>query len=179
MGKRFSNLNFCFFCFCKLLSFCTALHWRTQLQFQLLANHRIIEWTGLEGTFMIIQFQPHCYMQGHLPLDKIAQRPIQPGIECIQKGGIHNSLGNLFLYLTTLTVKNFFPISSPNLPSSILKPFPLVLLLHVLTKSPSPVAPRSYWEVLLGLPKAVSTSCWASPALLDSPHRANALTPII
>ena len=27
------------------------------------ANHRIIEWLGLEGTFNIISFQPRCYGQ--------------------------------------------------------------------------------------------------------------------
>jgi len=35
-------------------------------------------------------------------------------------------------------VKNFFPISNLNLPSFTLRPFPLVLSLHTLVKSPSP-----------------------------------------
>ena len=47
-------------------------------------------------------------------------------------------LGSLFQCLTTLTVKNFFLISSLNLPSSGLKPFPLILLLPALIESPSP-----------------------------------------
>ena len=45
---------------------------------------RIIEWFGLEGTIKIIQFQPPHYRQGHLPLDQVAQSPIQPGLECLQ-----------------------------------------------------------------------------------------------
>ena len=41
--------------------------------------HRIIEWFGLEGTLKLIQFQPPCHGQGHLPLDQVAQNSIQPG----------------------------------------------------------------------------------------------------
>jgi len=48
------------------------------------------------------------------------------------------SLGNLFHYLTSLIIKNFFIISNIGLPSFILKPLPLVLPLHALVKSPSP-----------------------------------------
>ena len=32
-------------------------------------------------------------MQGHQPLDQAAQSHIQPGLECIQKWGIHNLSG--------------------------------------------------------------------------------------
>jgi len=45
----------------------------------------------------------------------------------------------MFQCLTILTVKNFFLIASSNLPSSNLKPFPLILLLPALIKSPSSV----------------------------------------
>jgi len=34
----------------------------------------------LEGTLKIIWFQPPCHEQGHLPLDQVAQSPIQPGL---------------------------------------------------------------------------------------------------
>ena len=40
--------------------------------------------------------------------------------------------------LTTLTGKNFFLLPHLNLPSVSLEPFPLVLSLHPLVKSPSP-----------------------------------------
>jgi len=46
------------------------------------SNHRTIEWFGLEGTFKIIWFQLPSNRQGHLPLDGVAQSPIQPGLEC-------------------------------------------------------------------------------------------------
>ena len=40
-------------------------------------NHRIIEWPGLKRTSKIIQFQPHCNVQGHQPLDQDAQSHIR------------------------------------------------------------------------------------------------------
>jgi len=53
--------------------------------------YRIVEWFGFEGTLSIISFQSPCHRQGHLPLDQVAQSPIQPGLEHCQGGGIHNS----------------------------------------------------------------------------------------
>jgi len=79
-----------------------------------------------------------CHGQGHLPLDQVAQSPIQPGLELLQGGASTASLGNLLQCLTTLIVKNFFFIPSLNLPSFSLKPLPLVLSLHALVKSTSP-----------------------------------------
>ena len=52
-------------------------------------DHRITESLKLEGTLKIIQFQPPYYRQGHLPLDQVAQSPIQSGLECFQGGDIH------------------------------------------------------------------------------------------
>ena len=43
-------------------------------------NHSIIEWFGLEGTSQISESNP-CCGQGHLPLDRVAESPIQPGLE--------------------------------------------------------------------------------------------------
>ena len=48
---------------------------------------------GWKGSLKIMQFQPPCYSQGHLPLDQVAQSPIQPGPECFQGGGIQNLTG--------------------------------------------------------------------------------------
>ena len=65
------------------------------------------------------------------------------------------SLGNLCQCLTTLMVKNVFLISNLNLPSCSLEPFPLVLSLHTLVKSPSPSflwAPFRYWKAALRSP---------------------------
>jgi len=37
--------------------------------------------------------QPPCHGQGHLPLDQVAQSPIQPGLEHCQGEGSHNFSG--------------------------------------------------------------------------------------
>ena len=97
---------------------------------------RIIEWPGLKRTIMITEFQTPCNVQGCQPLDQAAQSHIQPGLECLQ--AFTTSLGNLFLCVTTLCVKNFFLISNLNLPCPILKPFPVVLSLSTLINSHSP-----------------------------------------
>ena len=97
-----------------------------------------IEWFGLEGTCKISQVKTPCYRQGHLPLDQVAQSPIQPGTECFQGESIHSLTGNLFQCLTTLIERNLFLVSSLNLPSSNLKQFPIVLLLCALIKCRSP-----------------------------------------
>jgi len=44
-------------------------------------NHRIIEWTVLKRTTIIISFQPSCYVQGSQPRDQAAQSHIQPGLD--------------------------------------------------------------------------------------------------
>jgi len=59
----------------------------------------------LEGTFKITYFQPPCYRKEQLPLDHIAQSPIQPGLEVSREGAFTTPLGNMFQCLTTLTVK--------------------------------------------------------------------------
>ena len=41
----------------------------------------------------IIWFQPRCHGQGHLPLDQVAQSPIQPGVEQFNGWGIHSLSG--------------------------------------------------------------------------------------
>jgi len=52
-----------------------------------------IEWFGLEGTLKIIWFQPPCHGHRHLPLDQVAQSPIQPGLEHSQGGSSHRFSG--------------------------------------------------------------------------------------
>ena len=74
----------------------------------------------------------------NLPLDQVAYSPIQPGLECLQGGGIHSLSGQPVPCLNNLTGENFSLISSLNLPSSNLKPFPLMLSLHALLECPSP-----------------------------------------
>jgi len=62
-----------------------------------------------------------------------------------REGAATASLGSLDQGLTTLLGKNFFLIPNLNLPSLSLEPFPLVLSLHTLVKSPS----RAYEYSLL------------------------------
>jgi len=58
----------------------------------------------LGGTFKIIWFQPPCYRQGHLPLDEVAQSPIQPGLECLQGGASTTLLGMVYLRLSLFRI---------------------------------------------------------------------------
>jgi len=48
---------------------------------------KIIEGFGLERTWKIIQFQPPCHRQGHLPPDQGAPSAVQPGLEHCQGWG--------------------------------------------------------------------------------------------
>lgn len=54
---------------------------------------RITEWFELEGTLKIIMFQPSYQGQRHLPLDQVARRLTQPGLEHSQEGGRCNFSG--------------------------------------------------------------------------------------
>ena len=55
--------------------------------------HRITEWFGLEGIFRGHPVQPPGNEQAHLPLDYVAQSPIQPDLECFQGWGIYHLSG--------------------------------------------------------------------------------------
>jgi len=52
----------------------------------------IIECFGLEGTLRGHVPQPPCSEQGHLPLDQVAQSPVQPDPACFQGWGINKFL---------------------------------------------------------------------------------------
>jgi len=75
-----------------------------------------------------------CRVQGRHPAAQAAQRPIQPGLECLQGWGIHSLLGQPVQCVTTLWEKSFLLISNLNLPSLSFKPFPLVLSLSTLVE---------------------------------------------
>ena len=55
--------------------------------------HGITEMVGMGGTLKIIKFHAPCHRQECLPLDQVAQSPIQPGLEHCQGGGIHDFSG--------------------------------------------------------------------------------------
>jgi len=69
---------------------------------------------------------------------RLLRAPSNMALNTAREGAATASLGNLGQCLTTLMGKNFFPISHQNLPSFSLEPFPHVLSLHTLVKSPSP-----------------------------------------
>ena len=48
---------------------------------------------GWKGHLKIISFQLPCHGQGHLPLDQVAQSPIQPDFDHFQGWGIHSFSG--------------------------------------------------------------------------------------
>ncbi|KAJ7421664.1 hypothetical protein BTVI_17271 [Pitangus sulphuratus] len=106
------DLTPCSVSVCTSVMFQSSLLW---LEFSSAASqhdHRIMEWCGLEGTLKIISFQPQRRGQGHLPLDQVAQSPIQPGFEHCQGWGIHSFSGQtvnvdevvLLLYRTGVDV---------------------------------------------------------------------------
>ena len=47
----------------------------------------------MDGTFQGHLVLPPCHEQGHLPLDQVAQSPVQPGLECFQGSGISHLSG--------------------------------------------------------------------------------------
>ena len=67
---------------------------------------------------------------GHLSLDQVAQRPIYPDLEHLQGRTTTVSLGNLFQYLTTLILKNFFLMPNINLPSYVKAITPCIKVLY-------------------------------------------------
>ena len=100
-------------------------------------GHRNTEWFGWEGTLQTIQFQPPAISRDIFHQPRVLKAPSNLALNPAREGAATASVGNLGQGLTTLTGKNFFPISHLNLPSVSLEPFPLVLSLHLLVKSPS------------------------------------------
>jgi len=68
---------------------------------------------------------------------KVLQAPSNPALDTAREGAATASLGNLGQGLTTLMGKNFFLISTLNLPSFSLKLLPLVLSVPQLRGSPA------------------------------------------
>ena len=75
--------------------------WRFGLEIRI----RIIEYSGLEGTFTGHLVQPLCNEQGHLQLDQVPQSLT---LKVSRDEESTTSLGNLLQCLTILIAKNFF-----------------------------------------------------------------------
>lgn len=67
-------------------------------------HHIVIESFELEGTLKGHLVHLSCNKKGHLQLDQVDQSLVQPHPEHLQGQDIHHISGNLFQYLTTLTV---------------------------------------------------------------------------
>jgi len=107
------------------------------------ANHRIMEWFGLEGTLKLLWFQPPAMSRDVSHQPRVLRAPSNLALSTAREGAATASLGSVGQGLTTLRGKNFFLISHLNLPSFHLQLFPLVLSLHTLVRSPSPCVPAS------------------------------------
>jgi len=91
----------------------------------------------LEGTLKGHVVQPLCNEQGHLQQIRLLRAPSRLALHVSEDEASTTSLGNLFQCLITLILKSLF-LFNLNLPSSSLKPFPLVLSQQTLLKSLSP-----------------------------------------
>jgi len=89
--------------------------------------HRITGCFGLEGTFRDHTAQPPCSKQGHLQLVQVVQSPVQPDFECFWGWGLCYLSVQSVPVFHHLIVKNFFLLSSLNLPFLGFKPLVLVL----------------------------------------------------
>ena len=65
-------------------------------------GHRITDQVGRDFKHHVVQLP--CHKQVHLPLDRVAHSPIQPGSEHFQGGGSHSFSGQ--------------PVSAPHYPQS-------------------------------------------------------------
>jgi len=85
-------------------------------------GHRITERFGLEGTFRGHLAQPPAVSRDISSSIRLPRAPSNLAFDVSRDGASTTSLGNPFQCFTTLIVKNFFLISSLNLPSLGLKP---------------------------------------------------------
>ena len=119
---RILTSNMCIMDYGCLDYFTVYLHYRLNSSWAITeSSNRIIEYFGSEGTFRAHLAQLPYNEQGHLQLDQVAQSPIQPDLECCQGWGIYHLSGQSVPVFHHPRCKNFFLISSLNLPSFSLK----------------------------------------------------------
>lgn len=107
------------------------------------------------------------------PLNQVDQCPIQTSYKHWQGWASTTSMSNLFHCLNACTVENFCWISTLNLLPFSLKPFLLVLSLHVPVNIFLHVScglPAGTGRVQLSHPKTFTFPDWAIPVLLAFPH---------
>ena len=64
---------------------------------------------GWKGPLKVILFQLPCHEQGHIPLDQVAQSPVQPDLECFQGWGSYHLSGQLVPVFHYHHCKKFLP----------------------------------------------------------------------
>ena len=145
------------------------------------ASYRIIERFGLEGNSKGHLVQPPAMSRYIFSQTRLLRAPANLTLNVSRDGASPTSLGNLFQGFTTLIINNLFLMSSLHLPSSSLKPLPLVLSLQALLKSLAPSflqAPFRYWKAAIRSPHSLlfsrlnssrSLSLFSQPRC-SSPH---------
>ena len=104
-------------------------------KYEVLCNYRIKEWLRLEGTLKITQFQPSAMGRAARHQLRLPRAPSHLALSTCSDGASTASPDSLFQGVTTLWVKTFFRTPNLNLPSSSLKPVPLVPSLSDCVKS--------------------------------------------
>jgi len=100
-----------------------------------------MEYFGLEGAFKGHLVQLLAVSRAIFNSIRLLRAPSNLTLNVPRDGASTTSLGNLSQCFTALIVKNFFLISSLNLPAFHLKPLPLVLSQQALLKRLSHVFP--------------------------------------
>jgi len=91
----------------------------------------------LEGTLKITHFHPSTVGGDPFHQPRLLRAPSSLALNPAREGAATASLGSLGQGLTALRVRNFFLRSNINLSSFSVKPFPSVLSLQALVRSPS------------------------------------------
>jgi len=91
---------------------------------------------GWKGPYRSSSSSPPAMSRDTFHYTRLLRAPSSLALNIAGEGTATASLGNLCQCPVTLTVKNFFLLSTLNLPSFSLKPLPLVLSLHALVKVP-------------------------------------------
>lgn len=144
------------------------LDFQLQLENRTRTAHRVIEQSGLEGTFKDHLAHLSCTEQGHLQLDPVAQSPVQPAPTHHSSGQsvlvVHHHHHHKKCIPSIYSVFTLFP----------LKPLSLVLLQQGQLKSLPQLSYKLSSSVLQGFSEAFSSPSWRTPTLSAFLHRRGA-----
>jgi len=100
--------------------------------------HGIMEWFGLEETSKHHLVQTPCNEQRHLPLDQVAQSPVQPDLACFHRWGIYHLCGQPVPVFHHPHHKKILPYIQSKSTLLYFKTITLVLSQQALLKNASP-----------------------------------------